>query len=131
MKLGIDNGQLSPCGDSPNAVCSHSDDPRHQIEPLEFTGSHTAAMAKLRTILERLPRAEIVQDEEHYLHVEVTSRWLRFVDDVEFLCEPETGRIHFRSASRVGYYDFGVNRKRMEQIRVAFQAEMAEQVSDE
>jgi len=73
-----------------------------------------------------LPRAKIVSVEDNYLHVEFRSAIFRFVDDVEFLVvipeeqRPTEQRIHFRSASRVGYSDFGVNRRRMEQIRRAF-----------
>jgi len=55
--------------------------------------------------------------DETYLHYEATSLLLRFVDDVEFLLDDETKTIHFRSASRTGYGDLGVNRKRMEQVR--------------
>ena len=56
-------------------------------------------------------------EDESYLHYEFTSLLLRFVDDVEFLFDDETKTVHFRSASRTGYGDFGVNRKRMEEIR--------------
>jgi uncharacterized protein (DUF1499 family) len=64
-----------------------------------------------------LPRAKLVQEDDAYLHYEFTSLLLRFVDDVEFLFDDETKTIHFRSASRTGYGDFGVNRRRMEDIR--------------
>jgi uncharacterized protein (DUF1499 family) len=56
-------------------------------------------------------------EDDTYLHYEFTSLLLRFVDDVEFLFDDETRTIHFRSASRTGYGDFGVNRSRMEDIR--------------
>jgi uncharacterized protein (DUF1499 family) len=42
---------------------------------------------------------------------------LRFIDDVEFVFDDETKTVHFRSASRTGYSDFGVNRRRMDDIR--------------
>jgi uncharacterized protein (DUF1499 family) len=47
-----------------------------------------------------------------------------FVDDVEFFF-PDSAVIHMRSASRVGYSDFGVNRKRLEKIRQLFQKRQA------
>ena len=50
------------------------------------------------------------------------SLFFRFTDDVEFFVEVESGRVHFRSASRVGRSDLGVNRERMELIRSRFQA---------
>jgi uncharacterized protein (DUF1499 family) len=47
----------------------------------------------------------------------VTSLLARFVDDVEIVFDDATKSIHFRSAARTGYYDFGVNRRRMEEVR--------------
>ena len=57
---------------------------------------------------------------DQFFHIEVTSRIFGFVDDVEFYLN-EPGIIHFRSASRIGYSDLGVNRERMETIRKTFQ----------
>jgi uncharacterized protein (DUF1499 family) len=71
----------------------------------------------LKTVLTTLPRTKLVDEDESYLHYEFTSLLLRFVDDVEFLFDEATKTIHFRSASRLGHSDFGVNRKRMEQMR--------------
>jgi len=39
------------------------------------------------------------------------------VDDVDFRFDDEARQIHFRSASRLGRRDFGVNRERMEEMR--------------
>lgn len=48
--------------------------------------------------------------------------WLALIlSDVEFYF-PDRPAIHVRSASRVGYYDFGVNRSGMETIRTLFHA---------
>ena len=51
-----------------------------------------------------------------------TTRWLRFVDDVEFALDAPAGVIDVRSASRLGAEDFGTNRRRIEAIRSAFDA---------
>ncbi len=64
-----------------------------------------------------LSRMKLVEEDEAYLHYEFTSLLLRFVDDVEFVFDEETKTIHFRSASRTGYGDLGVNRRRMEKMR--------------
>lgn len=71
----------------------------------------------LKATIADLPRTKLVEEEEAYLHYEFTSLLLRFVDDVEFLLDDETKTVHFRSASRTGHGDFGVNRRRMEDIR--------------
>jgi uncharacterized protein (DUF1499 family) len=71
----------------------------------------------LKEVVRTLSRTKLVDEDESYLHYEFTSMLLRFVDDVEFLFDDDTKTIHFRSASRTGYGDLGVNRKRMEQVR--------------
>jgi uncharacterized protein (DUF1499 family) len=80
--------------------------------------------AVLKRVIAGLPRTKLVQEEDAYLHYEFTSLLLRFVDDVEFLFEDETKTIHFRSASRTGYGDFGVNRRRMEDIRSSVEGKL-------
>ena len=77
-------------------------------------------MRGLKQVLAEMPRATIVTERPDYLHVEFRSALFRFVDDVEFFIVPEEQRIHFRSASRVGHGDLGVNRSRMELIQKRF-----------
>ena len=67
------------------------------------------------------PRITIVREEEGYMHAEARSLLFRFVDDVEFLLDADNRLIHVRSASRTGYSDLGVNRRRVERIRTAFE----------
>jgi uncharacterized protein (DUF1499 family) len=115
-------GRLSPCPDSPNCVNSQApeSDTVHAISPLTYTGTADAAKARLRTVIAAMPRTKIVADEGNYLRAEFTSLVFRFVDDVEFVIDDAAKTIHFRSASRVGQGDMGVNRKRMEEIRSKF-----------
>jgi len=86
---------------------------------MPFTYRKTRAEAKeaLKAVIHSLPRVTLVEEDESYLRYEFTSLLLRFVDDVEFLFDDETKTIRFRSASRTGYGDFGVNRRRMEELR--------------
>lgn len=79
-------------------------------------------MGKLITVVKSMKRSKIVTVSDHYLHVEFSSLIFRFVDDVEFALDDTTGTVHFRSAARLGYSDFGVNRKRMEEIRSRYNA---------
>ncbi len=64
-----------------------------------------------------LPRVRIVEQTPRYLHAEARSRVFGFVDDLEFELHPDARRIGVRSAARAGYWDFGVNRRRVERLR--------------
>ncbi len=116
----VTNGRLLICPDSPNCVSSQSDDPRHAIAPFRYEGTAEKAKAILIKTVLGMKRSRIVISEELYLHAEFTSAFFRFVDDVEFLLDDGKKLIHVRSASRVGNSDFGVNRKRVEEIRTRF-----------
>jgi uncharacterized protein (DUF1499 family) len=74
-------------------------------------------MAKLKRIVQTMPRALIVSETPAYLHAEFTSAVMRFVDDVEFSLDEPARSINVRSASRLGKSDLGVNRKRVEELR--------------
>lgn len=109
--------QLAQCPSSPNCVSTQATDEGHAIAPFRYRKSRAEAKEALKDIIRTMPRTKLVEEDESYLHYEFTSLLLRFVDDVEFLFDDESKTIHFRSASRTGYGDLGVNRKRMEEIR--------------
>jgi uncharacterized protein (DUF1499 family) len=115
--LGPVEGRLAPCPASPNCVATQSGDRNQRMAPLSFEEAPAAAMERLKKIIAGMPRSRIARSADNYLHVEFTSAVFRFVDDVEFLIDPATREIHFRSASRVGYSDLGANRRRMEEVR--------------
>ena len=113
---GKDIADLAPCPDSPNCISSLSEDPRHAMPPLPYITSGRESMDRLVQIVQGMNRATIVSAAPTYLHVEFRSAVFGFVDDVEFVVDDAARVIHFRSASRTGWYDFGVNRRRMTQI---------------
>ena len=120
--LGTYQGKLAPCPSSPNCVSSQSSDDAHRISPLTFSGRAADAMKKLTAIVQTFPRTTVITVSDRYLHAEVTSAIFRFVDDLEFLVDDAAKVIHVRSASRMGYSDLGVNRKRVEEIRLQWLA---------
>jgi uncharacterized protein (DUF1499 family) len=90
------------------------------VPPLSWTGDLTQAKTRLRQAVLAAGDATFVVEVDTYWHLEFRSRVFRFVDDVEFLFDREHRLIHVRAASRVGYSDLGVNRKRVEKIRARF-----------
>ena len=115
QNIGVNEGRLSPCPESPNCVSSFESDEEHGIDPL------SANLQEIEEVLVGLSEANIVSASENYLYAEFTSRIMRYVDDVEFLYDRNSGQTHVRSASRVGYSDLGANRNRIERIRELLQ----------
>ncbi|BAY98680.1 hypothetical protein NIES37_26320 [Tolypothrix tenuis PCC 7101] len=117
--LGVNNGHLSSCPASPNCVVSQDADAKHAIDPIPYHLDRDKAREVLIKVLGVVPRTEIVEQTDNYIHALSKSRIFKFVDDVEFYLPPNEPVIHVRSASRLGDSDLGVNRRRVEQIRLA------------
>lgn len=120
LNPGVAEGRLAPCPDSPNCVSSEAAAER-RVKPLRYDGDAVRARARLLEVLNGMERARVIQSTDDYLHAEFRSAVLGFVDDMEFYFAPP-GTIQVRSASRTGYYDFGVNRERVETLRARFAA---------
>lgn len=125
----VNNGTLAPCPSSPNCVSTEADDELHGIEPISYTGDMADARTQLMTVLERLPKTQIITERDDYIYMESRSPMIGFVDDVEFVFDDAEKVIRFRSAARMGYGDLGKNRERMEIIRQQFLDEQANVVS--
>jgi len=116
-ELMVRDQSLLSCPTSPNCVSTMATEESQAIAPYRFQQPLYEAKARLIQIFSGFPRTELVKEEEAYLHFEARSFLFQFVDDVEFQFDEDTHTIHFRSASRSGHYDFGVNRKRMKDLR--------------
>lgn len=114
------DSRIAPCPSSPNCVSTEATDDEHRMEPMPFSGSPEFALKRLAEIVDGMAGGEVKRRDEGYLHAEFTTRLLRFVDDVDFEVDVEAGVVRFRSASRLGRWDLGTNRRRMEAIRRAF-----------
>lgn len=118
---GLVESKLAPCSSKPNCVCSeYPDDSSHFVEPIDVshvnTGQH---FYKLRKAIEATG-GKIITESELYISATYTSGIFRFVDDVEIRLDKEGQKLHIRSASREGYSDLGVNRKRVAKILEAY-----------
>lgn len=127
--LGVQDGRLKGLSNTRNSVSSqaklYEDHPMvsyANMAPLPSLGlDGPAAMSKLVQVLTAIPNVRITQQQPDYVRAEAATPWLGFVDDMEFWFNPSTQVIELRSASRLGREDFGVNRKRMEMIRKAWE----------
>jgi len=113
--------QLLPCPAKPNCISSLSSISEQYISPFKFSENPEKKFKKLCQIVAAQAGTEIKYQDDIYIHAIFRSRFFRFKDDLEFLYDEKTSRCNVRSASRSGYYDFGVNRRRVEKIRKIFE----------
>jgi len=109
--IGVRDGRLIACPESPNCVSSYESSEEHSIAALDGN------LSQIQQILVAMDGANIVKQSSNYLYAEFTSSLMGYVDDVEFLNDAANNTTQVRSASRVGYSDMGANRSRIEAIR--------------
>ncbi len=110
---------LPSCPASPNCVSSQATE-SHRIEPFKVAGNAALAFEKLRKLLAGRSDTTVISTDGTTIRVEFRTL-LGFVDDALFVLDAANGFIHVRSAARLGYWDLGKNRSRMEEIRQAFE----------
>lgn len=130
---GVREGRLAPCPLNRDCVSSSDTTPSLYIAPLAYTSSRTQATQDLLKAIQAVGQARIVSNHRNYLRVEYpintpaehASEYYyqpeEAVDDVEFYLVPGSRLIEMRSIARLGLFDVGANRARLEQIRDAFE----------
>ncbi|WP_415900872.1 DUF1499 domain-containing protein [Neptuniibacter sp. QD48_11] len=125
---GIVDSRLTKCSSKPNCVCSEYSDKPHYIEPLALPANVKDSDAVIAVLVEVIEGAggvvQILIKENRYIAAEFNSRILGFVDDFEVRIDMEERLVHFRSASREGYSDFGVNKARVRSITSQLEKEI-------
>jgi len=122
---GLASGRLARCPAKPNCVCSEfAEDTAHYVAPLDYAGApREAAWTGLLEAIEAAGGEIAVADDE-YVAATFSSALFGFVDDLECRLDAAQQRIQIRSASRVGYSDLGVNRKRVAEITRSFEQKL-------
>lgn len=119
--LGVKEESLSPLPDSPNAVSSQTEQAERRVDPFPYFGSLDQTKALVKKAAADFGGAQILVEKPDYLHLVFTVPIIPFKDDVEFFFSEKDRVVHYRSASRVGYSDLGVNRKRYERLRSLYE----------
>jgi uncharacterized protein (DUF1499 family) len=118
--LGVTEGKLAPVPKSPNAVSSQTDDPEKRVAPFPFKADLHTTKASIKQVLRAYGNIDIKSETEDYIHAVNTTPKMKFNDDLEFYFNEKEGVVHFRSASRTGYSDMGLNRERYNALMELF-----------
>ena len=113
---GAGAARLLPCPSAPHCVNSEDTDARHAIAAFVLKQPAAQSWPQVVEVVRAMERTTVVEANARYLHAEIASPWHFYTDDLELLLDA-AGRAQVRSASRIGYYDFDVNRERVEDLR--------------
>jgi len=116
MPASANNNELKPCPNTPNCVSSAIGS-NNLVEPFKLQQAGSFDIEKLVSAIEQLDKRITISHQGNSIHAEISSRFFGFVDDLDLIVNEEEKLIHVRSASRLGYYDFCVNRKRVDKLR--------------
>lgn len=119
-ELGHTNGQFKPLSDNPNGVSTQASDPDKRVATWPFKTDQAETMQAIKNAVASHGGAEQVSETSDYLRVVFVTPKMRFRDDVEFYLDAENKEVHFRSASRAGKSDMGLNRQRHEQLTALY-----------
>jgi len=115
----LDDGSpaLEGCSPLPSCVSSSAWILYNRTAQFELLSPWETAWPAIKEAVARIPRTEIIESDNVYLHAKCRSRVFGFVDNLELLLHPDKNRISVRSAAAIGLFDFGVNRWRLYSLR--------------
>lgn len=118
--VGIKSSAFKALKETPNGVSSQTSIVERKVSPLKMKTSVPEAKEKIKNLILSYDNTKLLKDSDNYLHFVFTTKGFHFKDDVEFYFDSENSIIHFKSQSRIGYSDMGVNRERYEMIKEDF-----------
>lgn len=116
IELGLTDSQLREIPDTPNCVSTQTSQKEKLVEPIAFKESLAETKKALKEALNSYGAIEIIEETDNYIYAVSTTSTMKYHDDIEVYFDEENKVIQFRSASRAGYSDRGLNRERYEAI---------------
>lgn len=120
--LGVVDGKLQPTGSRPNSVSTQTDDSSKRVQALPMKATLEATRSAIHAAIKTYGGAEVLVDEPRYIYAVFTTPLMKYHDDVEFYIDTANQQVHFRSASRAGYSDRGLNRQRYEALAQSYRS---------
>ena len=116
ITLGLENGQLREIPDTPNCISTQTSQSEKLIEALPLKSSVEASKAAMLKAFDAYGSIEIIEEKDNYIYAVATSGKMKFHDDIEIYFDEESGLVQFRSASRAGKSDLGLNKERYDAL---------------
>lgn len=116
VPIGLVNGKFQEISSKPNCVSTQTAYDDKRVEPLAFKDSLEASKAAIKKAFDSYGDIEIKEETDTYIYAVATTGTMKYHDDIEICLDQEAGVVHFRSASRAGYSDMGLNKTRFDAI---------------
>lgn len=116
IELGLVNGKLREIPSKPNCVSTQTAQEEKRVNPLPFKDSVASSKEAMKKALASYGDIEIVDESDNYIYAIATTGKMKYHDDIEIYFDEAEGVIQYRSASRAGYGDMGLNRNRYDAI---------------
>lgn len=114
--LGVYEGKLAGISKKPNNVSSQTEIKEKFVQPLPMKETVEKTVKAIESSIAIYGGGELKEKTEHYLYWVFTTRLMKYRDDVEFYIDTDSKLVHYRSSSRAGYSDMGLNRKRYNEL---------------
>ncbi len=121
--LGVNGGRLAPMPKSPNAVSSQTEDPEKRVDPFPFKANLADSVEAVLKALDSYGNITVIEKKQDYIHAVSTTPTMHYHDDIEFYFNQADGIVEFRSGSRIGHSDMGLNRERYEALKGFYDSE--------
>lgn len=118
--LGVNDGRFMPLGTRPNAVSTQAKDADKKVATWTMKNTPEQTTQAILYSIESYGGAEIIENNNNYVYVVFTTPLMKYHDDVEFWIDESAGEVHFRSSSRAGYSDRGLNRQRYDALALSY-----------
>lgn len=117
---------LEDTSSRPNFVSSLSSTSERKIEPISFSENSNPEELLIRlekSIPNHFRRWRFVRSGQGWVHFEVKTPMMGYVDDVVLSLPSDKSKLYFevKSSSRLGHSDLGANRRRVEKLRNFFE----------
>lgn len=123
ITLGIVEGHLQEIPNKDNAVSTQTAIEGKRVTPIAFKENLINSVTDMKAALEAYGGIEIMEERSDYIYAVATTGTMKFHDDLEIYFDEAEGVIHYRSASRAGYSDLGLNRSRYEDIKALYKVQ--------
>lgn len=123
VALGMKGDAFHEIPTKPNCVSTQTSQDDKKVEPLPFKSSLEASKDAIKKAFEAYGSIEIKEENRNYIYAVATTGTMKYHDDIEIYFDEAKQEVHYRSASRAGYSDMGLNRSRYDEIAKSYNEE--------